>query len=357
VYKKEEKLKNNEIKLSDISILSAHEVDADLLLNFYNINYPERTNPYIWKWLNRSSFYDNKIPLVIFYSSRVIAHAGMIPFDILFDGGKYTGSWFIDFAVLPEFQKHGLGILLTKQWMEASDLCVTFCNEKAMRVFKKCGWAESLDTYLHRYFFMPFNHPKFTGSIPLFLRKILNIICRSFFEMIYRKYAFSIDKIRLDYLNLDSLNKFKTSLNISDNTVVPIRDSSYISWRLLNSPDRNEYRIFSIDGIDDVSAIIKICKKRYPNHIDLLWISNTSKFPLIRDMISTLAMWGKRQDYSYIRYYTSSEELSSYLKIALKPIVTHPMFAFYAKDAALFERLKASKWHWDLIDSDFERFF
>lgn len=350
----EENLKDKSIKLSDVSILSAHDIDDSLLLDFYNIIYPGRRNSFIWKWLNRSSFYNNKIPLVILYDGRVIAHAGMIPFNVYLDGKYYTASWFMDFAVLPQFQRCGLGALLTERWMEFSDLYVTFCNEKSMDLFKKYGWVESFDTYLHRYLLMPFDRPRFINSMPLFIRKILNTVSLPFLNGAYRKYAFHVNNIRFDDLNSNSLARLETSLNMPSNAVVPIRDSDYISWRLLGSPEKDKYRVFSMKEVNDISIIIKMCNKNNLKYIDLLWISNLHKYDAIRHMISTLALWGINENYFCINAYTSDKNLSNYLKESLKPIVTHPRFAFYTRDTALLEKLKHSDWHWELIDSDFE---
>lgn len=351
----EENLKDRSIKLSDVSILSAHDVDTSLLLDFYNIQYPERKISLIWKWFYRSSFYNNEIPLVALYDGRVIACAGMIPFNVFLDGKYYTASWFIDFAVLPQFQRCGVGTLLTERWMEFSDLYVTFCNERSTSLFKKYGWIESFDTYLHCYLLMPFDRPRFAGSMPLFLRKILNVASRPFLDIAYYKYASPVDNIRFDDLNSNSLARFKTSLNMPNNTVVPIRDSDYISWRLLNSSDKDRYRVFSIGDASDASIIIKMCSKKHFNYIDILWVSDPREYSSIRSMISTLALWSIKKHYFCINAYTSDKDLLNYLREFLKPIVTHPRFAFYTKDITLLEKLKHSNWHWELMDSDFER--
>ena len=352
---REENVKNKKIKISNNSILSAHDIDTNLLLDFYNIMYPERKDslPHIWKWLNRSSFYENKTPLVMVYNDRVIAHMSVIPFYVLLDGKYYTATSGIDFAVLPEFQRRGLGTLLAKRRMELSDLGVGFPNERSIGLYKKLGWIEYFDSYLHYYLLRPFNHPKFIGSIPLFLRRILNIGSRPFLHIIYHKYASSMDNLRLNDLNSDSLDKFSSSLNMQHGTVIPVRDSDYISWRLLNSPDKDKYRVFSSN---DIGIIIKICDNSFYKYIDLLLVSDSSKYSMIRKMISTLALWGMSKDYSYMRYYTSSEELSSYLSESLKSIVRYQKVIFYAKDVTLLEKLKQSTWHLELIDSDFEEF-
>lgn len=355
-------MKDKSIKLSDVSILSAHDVDDNLLADFYNNN-PLNNSSLIkyWKWKFYSSSFKNKIPLVMVYNGRVIAHIGLIPFEVFLCGNKYKASWMTDLSVLPEFQSRGAGmgrklVTLTKKWMEFSDLNLAIGNNNAIKFLKHFGWIESFDTYLHCYLLMPFNYSKFASSIPPFLRKILNIASRPFLNIIYYKYAFSIDNLRLDNLNSNSLDKFMTALSLANRAVLPIRDSDYVSWRLLDSPDRAKYRIFTIEGINDVSIVIKMCNKHHPKYIDLLWVSNPSKYSVIRDMISTLAIWGRSKGYSYICYYTSNKELSRYLSKSLKSIVNHPRFAFYAKDITLLEKLKHCNWHWELIDSDFERF-
>ncbi len=346
---------DRKIKLTDISVLSAHDVDTNSLLDFYKTQYPERAISYIWRWLNRCSFYDNKIPLILLYNDRVIAHAGMIPFNVFLDKRYYRASWFIDFAVLPEFQRQGLGAILTKRWMEFSDLYITFCNEKSMGLFKKYGWVESFDTYLHRYLLNPFEHLIITRSISPFLCKGLNRISRLFYKIIYQKYASSADSLHFDILNPDSADKFMASLDMPDNTVMPVRDTDYISWRLLNSPDIGKYRVVSVEGINDTSIIIKFWNDRYGKYIDILWACGSFNYFAIRRIIADLAMWGISKGYSYIRYYTSSKELSSFLSKSLKPAVEHPRFAFYTKDTSLLKKLEHANWHWELIDSDFER--
>lgn len=344
-----------EDKLSDITILSAYDVDTNLLLDFYNTVYPGREINNSWQWLYRSSFFGNKIPLVIIQNGRVIAHAGMIPFNILYEGIYYTASWFIDFDVLPEFQRKGLGILLTEKWMDFSDICFAFGNEKSMGIFKKYGWIESSDTFYH-YYLLSFNLSKFVGFIPNFPRKILGKASRFFYNKIYHKYASSVNNLRFDNLDPDSIEKFMASFKKPESGVVPIRDSDYISWRLFNSPDRDKYYVFSINGVNDLSIIIKLCNNQRSKYIDLLWISDPSKYSEIRCLISTLARWGINEYYSYIRYYTSNKELSSYFSRFLRPIIKHPRFASYTKDIALLTRLKNSNWNWELIDSDFEWF-
>jgi len=327
------------------------------LHDFYNIMYPDRKDSLsnMWKWLYRSDFNKNIIPLVILYYDRIIAHAGMIPFTLLWGKEHYIASWFVDIAVLPEFQRCGLASQLRKKRMEFSDICVSFCNEKSIGGLKKLGWIQSFDSYLHYFPISPFFHPRFMRNMPFYLCSILNAVANPLYKYIYSKYSVPIDKIKFDDINSNSLEIFTSPLNIQrdTNTIYAVRDSNYFSWRLINSPDVNKYTIISID---DVSVLIKLCDNYYSKYIDILLISDLSKYITIRKIISSVAIWGRKKGYYYICYYTSRKELSSYLRKSLKSFVRHPIFAYYSKYNLFLGKLKKANWNWDLIDSDFEKF-
>ena len=168
---------NMKINKKEITIHSAYDVDSTLLIDFYKKAFPIRINSLKsnWSWLNRSEFYENKIPLVLTYKNQVIAHSGMIPFNISICGDLHTASIYIDFKILPELERQGLGSILTKEWINFSDCCLAIgCTKKSFGIFKKLGWIQSFDTYMHLNFMRPFNHPGFVRRFPTFLRKILN---------------------------------------------------------------------------------------------------------------------------------------------------------------------------------------
>lgn len=342
-------LKNRKIVFSDISILPAADVDIKLLQSFYETQYPQRADflAQNWRWLNRASFYDDKIPLVVFYHGRIIAHAGMIPFNIFWDGKPYKASWFIDFSVLPEFQNQGLGKIIAKKWMEFSDVCLAAgCTESSKNLFKKLGWVEGFDSYLHYYFIQPFNHPRLAGLLPIALRKILNSLYQAFLPL---DNSFA-DKTYLDRLDSKTIGKF-ISLDEQSGAVTAARDADYISWRLFSSPCKNDYRVFYGSG---PAMIIKISQKSGIKYIDLLWTADLSDRSAVRRMILALAKWCRENDYAYIRYYTSGGKLSRYLRSYFGNITRRPAFLFYAKDAMLLNKLTQAEWNWQLIDSDWE---
>ena len=348
---------DGEIVRSDISIRSAHDIDQDLLYDFYKTMYPARAEMLIgnWKWLYRSSYHDNRIPIIMLYQDRVIAHAGMIPFDIALDGEPHSAAWLIDFAVLEEFQRQGLGRLIAKEWMAFSDLYCGIPNVKSLGALRKVGWLET-QQQLHHYLLMPFDHPRFKRSVPIFLRRVFNDVTGFFLKRVYCQYASSVENLRLDSLNRETLDAFMAVLNTTDdtNTVVPVRDSDYVTWRLLQSPVRDRYRIARVTGESELRMILKMNDRQESRYIDVLWISHPRRATEIRNMLATLALWGMASEIPYIRQYVSNGELSNILTESLKSFNKKIKFIYFTRDTALLEKLKYSDWQWELIDSDLE---
>lgn len=341
---------------NEIIIQSACDVDLALLLDFYQKAFPNRINSLKpnWKWLNRTKFYEDKIPLVLVHEKQVIAHSGMIPFNISVCGKKQTASWFIDFKILPDFQRYGLGSMLTKEWMSYSDCFVTFCNDKSIGVFKKFGWIESFNTYMHLNFILPFSHPGFVRRLPAFFRKILNFIFNPIFFLIYKRHAYSKDSFQIESLNEKSFNSFfnmYTQNNIlSKSAISPIRDLDYAQWRVFNSPNQGKYHIYKTKSF---SALISL-HNNHGKYIDILWVTDINNKIEIKKMISTLGVYGLKKRISYIRFYTSNKKLSGYLRKKTKSFVSHPRFAFYSQAESILGNLKKLKWNLELIDGDFE---
>jgi len=348
-------LGNKKPELSDISIVSVHSVDTSLLLDFFDAMFPKRakTLGQLWKWMNRTSFYENRAPLVALHEDRIVGYFGMMPFSIVLNGERYVATWSVDYSVLPEFQRHGLGVVLLKKWMELPDVQLGFANKRAIGACRKAGLGECYASRLHYFLLKPLDHPRFARSIPEVPRAILNALSRPFLSINYRRYASSLDGLHQAHLRKESLDKFLTQSILPSGTVEPVRDSDFLSWRLLDSPGREKYRVLSQDNL---AAVIKLCDEQSPAYIDLLLLNEDSDYPQIRRIISNLAVWSMREGYSYVRYLTTKSALSDHLSRSLFSLVRRPPFVFYAQNPAIMQKLRDASWHWQLIDSDFEVF-
>jgi hypothetical protein len=341
---------------SEVIIRSAFEVDPEKLLDFYRTAFLYRFDSISkhWKWLNHTEFFSNRIPLVLLHQDRVIAHSGMIPFNIRIEGKMHTASWFIDFKVLDEFQRHGLGSIMTKEWMNYAECPVTFCNDKSLGVFKKLGWAESAGTYLHTNFCFPFSHPGFTSRLPGFFCRALNYLSYPFLYLNYLRFSLPSKQYSFEKLDQQSFDGFYSTylenLKPQGTGIYPVRDKEYASWRVMNSPNFKKYYLFRSKRI---SAIVSV-QDNHGNYFDILWVSKTSDYKGIRELIACMGIYGMKRKISYIRFYTSHKNLSDIIKWDTWSIVKHPKFAFYSKNARLMNAMSDASWDFELIDSDFE---
>ncbi len=342
--------------ISNISIHSASEVDTKLLVEFYRNVYPRRELYKVWRWLYRVDYNKKRNPIVVLYKEKIIAHAGMIPVHVWVNGTKYSASWFVDLIVLPEYRRMGLGSKLTDEWIKFSDMNITLGpNEKSLGLFRKMGCAETNDTYLHYLFIKPLDHQYFS-RIPSILRKMGNILFRPICRFINRGNSSYLDHLKMSDIDDSILESFNKNLDKDNGIVVPVRDIDYIGWRLLDSPTMSNYRIVQIDSFSRTKLLIKLTTNEGIKVIDMMMIMGDRDPKNISKTISTMMLWGLKNDYSYIRLFTSEKLLSERIKTDLRSIVRHPYFCYYSKDKKLFEGIKKLSWNWELIDSDNERF-
>lgn len=341
-------------KNTKIEVKSAFSVQENELIEFYNIAFNNRikylTN--YWKWLNRCDFFNKKTPLIVEKDNKVIAHAGMTPFNLSLNGKEHTAAWFIDFKILDEYQRQGLGGLLTNEWIKYPDCCVTFCNHKSIGVFKKIGWQESFETYRLINFIYLFNHPGFIRKLPLIIRKTLNFIVRPFLFLLYKikahaKQNYSIEKLSKNSLS-DFYNLYKNQYNKNKSST--IRDEEYVKWRIADSPNREHYYIYSTDNF---KAILLI-HNNHSTYIDILWVSNNSDKLQLKRMIARLGLYGFENNIAYIRFLTMQKDIANDLKKALLSKIQYLRFAYFSKNNEIFDEMKKTQFDFELIDSDFE---
>ena len=93
----------------DYNIISISKVKIDQLSEFYKKVFKNRykalTNH--WKWWYRSNYLGYE-PIILISKNKVVGQAGLIPTKIQIEKEILPAIWFVDFAVLPEYQ--GLGL-------------------------------------------------------------------------------------------------------------------------------------------------------------------------------------------------------------------------------------------------------
>lgn len=341
---------------SDVTIHSAFDIKEEFLVTYYKSAYPDRFAflQKNWRWLNRSMSLENKIPVVLLYQNQVVGHGGLISTKVLVGNTIYKGGWFIDLSILPDFRGHGYGTDLVMKRMEFTSFQISFPNKISSKIFKKLGWEESSISYMHYNFIFPFDHPKLRARLPVFICNLLNFFSVPLYSRLYKRYAYSDFGNHLLTLTDDSLNvfidDFHKSQKSNENVVTPLRDLDFLSWRLLKSPNKDNYLIYRSKGFSSIVLL----NSKIDFGIDILLVSDIFNKSEVRSMICTLALYGQMKGYAFIRFYTSITELSWYIKKYTKSYVTHPKFVFFSKNPTLLSKLKTFIWNLEIIDSDFE---
>jgi len=129
-------------KISKISQIEKNQL-SDFYRETYHKRYKSLTNN--WRWWYRVG-HSKFEPLILLLDNKVIGQAGLLPVDLNILKEKVQAIYFVDFAILPKYQRKGFGKILSKEWMKICPNQITFCNDKSLKVFKKLGWKNDLST-------------------------------------------------------------------------------------------------------------------------------------------------------------------------------------------------------------------
>jgi len=224
-------------KINKISSIETTE-----LLDFYKKVYYRRYRSltHNWKWWYRAGY--NKFePLILSIDKKVIGQAGLLPVDLNILDKKIPAIWFIDFAILPEFQGKGYGKILTKEWMKICPNQITFCNNLSLRVFKKFGWKNNLSV---NRLAKPINALKILPITNRFKFNFLNKSLRYFIKKKYKK-NISINPYKVE----ENFGIIKDSFKIqkilkNKNYAQIVRDEEWLHWRLIECPYKKDIFFF-----------------------------------------------------------------------------------------------------------------
>ena len=341
---------------SQDDIRSIFQFNEQKLINFYSKVYSYRTNRLenLWKWLYRIEFLFKKNPVIAVNNKKIIGHMGLIPFWLNLKGKKVTAAWYADMHVLPKHRGKGVATKITEKLMKLTDIYLSFGNDQSMNIFKKYGWIKTYETNLHYFFLEPMNHPKFIRYTKYL--NLLFIAMNFIFKYIITLYHYLMidkkDDIKIEFLNEKNI-KFFINDNLSYDLTNTIKDKEYLTWRFLDSPDIKLYKVFIKKN--RFAAIVKIRKdKPASKHLDILLINDLSNYAQISSLIRYIILWGRKNNFSYIRTYISNKSLSKKIKKNLFSIVAKPRFACFSYNKEYMKILKNTIFEWHLADSDFE---
>ena len=127
--------------MSDYKVKTISQVNKDKLLSFYKIVFKDR---YKILFENLNWFYrlkdTNCEPILLTVADKIIGQLGTIPIKVKINNKIKSASWYVDYVILPEFQGKGVGYKLAKEGTKKTDIQIAFCNEQALKVYKKLNW-------------------------------------------------------------------------------------------------------------------------------------------------------------------------------------------------------------------------
>ena len=136
---------------------SAFDINEKKLNSFYLKNFSDRSCRLedLWQWLYRTDFFSpKKHPILHVEEDEVVGHMGLIPFWLNVENKKILASWYTDMYVVSQFRGKGIANNITEELMKLTDIHFGFVgNDGSMGVFKKYGWVDSYEGYLHHFFY------------------------------------------------------------------------------------------------------------------------------------------------------------------------------------------------------------
>ncbi|MGC6415389.1 MAG: GNAT family N-acetyltransferase [Bacteroidia bacterium] len=337
---------------SDFKIGTVNEAEVKELRRFYDEYFKNRKYSLVscWQWQYRIDQVNS--PLVALKNDEIAAHSGYIPFSLSVFGKKVSSRWYVDFMVAQAFRRKGLGGVLTKRLMLLGGWTFAITgNEKSMGVFRKLKWRENRDSYL---IYLPIV-PKYLPFISKYLSEFQLTIIGPLITFIYhvnslrfRKYERSqVIKMELNKDTIRNLQVFDSGIG----QIFPIRDLDFWHWRILLSPDFENY---SLLNIEDNYVLFKKTELRDAKYsLDILYVDQSLNVRERIGLFKKLYFWSLKEGYVYLRLYTTSSSLKNLLKYTLGGMISRAAFAYHANSCDNIS-IDSNTFDFQFLDNDFE---
>lgn len=187
-----------------------------------------------WKWLyaeNPCTGGGDPLPVYCYWSNdRPVGQLGIIPTEIILDGKRQKAGWCIDFYILKEFQRRGIGGKLLEAVYQKFALLMTLGQTDASKaLFLKEGWYFTTPMVCHR---------KFLNPGRAIIKKILTKMAPHNTARPQHSAPVHLPNIIEEEIELflGKLNSLSTN-NLRQNRRVGVsRDKEYLVWRYVKNP-------------------------------------------------------------------------------------------------------------------------
>jgi len=321
------------------------EVNQNDLLEFYSKVYSNISKNYISKikWYYRLGFNSHE-PIVILVNEKVIGHAGLIPAEIMSNKKLFNCIWFVDFAVLPEFQSKGYGKKLTEAWMSICPNQITFCNDISLSIFKKYNWKSdfSVKRKIH-----PVNFLKIIPFIKTIkLKSIEN---------------FQINFLKKKFRNASTIKPYKITRTILDNIIglekriikkspYILRNESWFNWRLLECPYKEDIYYFENQSNFVIGHVF------FQGNLKRMNLIHTNMHDTKSSFFQSILKWSIENQIDFL-WYLEKEDSQKSKSIFSNFYEKKLNFAYNSSDSTLSDELKTGFSNPSGIDSDIDYIF
>lgn len=330
-----------------LEIVPATAVAQEALAAFYGrINPPKaQFRAANWRWLYRLSSAESvSPPLLALLDGKIIGHAGLIPVRLRSGGEERTAIWFVDFWILPEHQRGGIGTKLTRAWMSLCPLHITFCNERSLGVFLKLGWSSHRDTRGLRLLLRPERHALFQQPY----RRLPAAAAGAVVRALLRARARGIERPTVTPVSDVELAAFEGGFDPQMH--VP-RTLDWLRWRLLANPAASEHLVFRAGRHAAVAHVVERPDYRRLNL--LAFAGDKTDTRGLTGLVAGIVGWADRGAMDDVCYVTNDAVMARTLQWWL-PLPSRLQFAMHANDTDSRAFLERRAQRWETIDSDLD---
>jgi GNAT superfamily N-acetyltransferase len=300
-----------------------------------------------FEWWFRIGFDAGLEPLYALYEGQIIGQAGLIPAELMIEGKARKAIWYVNFIIVPEMQRQGIGQILTNAWMRTCPIHITQCNERSFGVFKKFGWREHFQTFR---FALPLNIYKVAKSKGVSPWKSLTLkIATPLYRGLHwfrTRGTPVIDVVPLRTLSAAGLLQWfrePGSLRI-------LRDQAWIQWRLFDSPFLPEY-YFASNG--QATIIFRVFVHEDLKRFHLLYVYAPGGDTRLSALLDGLIRWAVTEKVDLIWGIANTPELCKILK--KKFLFQDPVrFAYHCNVDSVNNLMSRNMLPLQAVDTDFD---
>ncbi|HKX30843.1 MAG TPA: GNAT family N-acetyltransferase [Blastocatellia bacterium] len=341
------------VKESRPQIQFATQLPPEMLNQFFERMFPARAAflKEHWPWLYRVGEFEwSPAPVTVVSGGAVTGLIGTIPVTLCVEGAKLPAVWMVDLAVLPEYQRQGVGVALLQASMERCSIQMGFCNERSLGTALKCGWRLRRHTYSFQLLLKPECHPLVQETSLEPIGRIAGLATR----LVWRARAAAHRQLVVAPVTLDHLSEFAARCDYL--AVHALRSIEFLQWRIWSHPCAAEHFIFSLPGNQDqgCSAIVRLIETDGYRRLHLLALTGNLHDPgNLSDFFASVVRWAIRESYHRILLVASDPSIA---KVARRwfPITSCLRFIYHTSNPALDGVLAEGDHLWECIDSDFD---